>query len=277
MKRTLPIFPDVTVYLVELAVLFGVGMLVISALFPIQLGPEYTPQAAGAIAAQPDWYFLWLYQILKIKVMETAGLPVALTLSMAAFIVLVFLPFLDRGKDRRIIDRPLYTVLGSIFVTELIVLAGWGLYTPGQIIPTLTAVEVLGGDALITALAVLGIFAALRPRGGSAAHSSSASPSVPTSGSGGPAHHSFEWKWVGIGMTVLMAFGALAIGIGIDSAVQLVEYGETTAMLTRLSASLCLLIGVVMFTLLGLRYVGRKLAARNVGISSEVGSKLELH
>jgi ubiquinol-cytochrome c reductase cytochrome b subunit len=274
LKRTLPIFPDVTVYLVELSVLFGVGMLVISALFPIQLGPEYTPQAAAAIAAQPDWYFLWLYQILKIKVMETAGLPVALTLAMGAFIILIFLPFLDRGSDRRIIDRPKFVVLGAVFIMELIVLAGWGLMTPGQIIPTLTAVEVLGGTAVITALAVLGVYAALRPRGTTTASATSASPAVTT---GGPAHHLVEWKWVGIGMTALMAFGALAIGIGIDSAVQLVEYGETTAMLSRLSAALCLLIGVVTFTIVGLRYVGTRVNARNGKLSNEVGSKIELN
>ncbi|MDA4116757.1 MAG: cytochrome bc complex cytochrome b subunit, partial [Thaumarchaeota archaeon] len=78
-KRTLPIFPDVTLYLLELAAIFGVGMLLFSVLFPIQLAPQYTPQAAAKIAAQPDWYFLWIYQILKISAFEEAGIPVALT------------------------------------------------------------------------------------------------------------------------------------------------------------------------------------------------------
>ncbi len=275
LKKTLPIFPDVTVYLVELAVIFGVGMLLISALFPIQLGPEYTPQAAAAIAAQPDWYFLWIYQILKIKIFETAGLPVALTFVAAVMGALVVLPFIDKGDGRRIIDRPKYVILGVVFIAELIVLAVWGLITPGQIISNLAAVEVLGGTALISTLAVLGVYAAVRPSGMGAGPASSPSPSAPMSG---PAHRAYEGKWVGMVMTALMAFGALGIGIAIDSVVQLVMYGVTTSMLTRLSASMCLLVAVVTLTLVGLHRVGVKLRHRDGGqVAHEVRSKLELN
>ncbi|HVC27901.1 MAG TPA: cytochrome bc complex cytochrome b subunit [Nitrososphaerales archaeon] len=273
LRRTLPIFPDVTVYLLELAVIFGVGMLLVSALFPIQLGPEYSPQAAAAIAAQPDWYFLWIYQILKINVFETAGLPVALTFVAAVMGALVVLPFIDRGQDRRIIDRPKYVILGVVFIAELIVLAAWGLITPGQIISNLAAVEVLGGTALVATLATLGVYAAVRPAGTSAGPGSSESPSLPV---GGPARRAYEGKWMGLGMTGLMAFGALAIGILIDSAAQLVEYGMTTPMLSRLSASLCLLIAVVTLTLLGLRRVGRKLGSGERQVSRKVWSRLGL-
>src|SRR5579872_5490373 len=61
-KKSVPIFPDVTFYLVELAAFFGAVMLLISAVFPLNLPPEYTPQAAAQFTAQPDWYFLWIYQ-----------------------------------------------------------------------------------------------------------------------------------------------------------------------------------------------------------------------
>ena len=185
-KRTLPIFPDVTVYLLELAAIFGVGMLLISVLFPIQIGPEYSPQAAAAIAAQPDWYFLWIYQILKISVFETVGLPVALTFVSAVMVALVVLPFIDKGQDRRIIDRPKYVILGAVFIAEIIVLAAWGLVTPGQIISNLAAVEVLGGTALIVSLAVMGVYVAVRPSGGGTGPVSSTTPAGPSSGPGPP-------------------------------------------------------------------------------------------
>ena len=274
LKKTLPIFPDVTVYLLELAVIFGVGMLLISALFPIQLGPEYTPQAAAAIAAQPDWYFLWLYQILKIQVFETAGLPVALTFASAVFVVLVLLPFIDRGGDRRIIDRPKFVILGAIFVAELVVLAAWGLVTPGQIIPDLAAVEVLGGTALIVTLAVAGIYVAVRPTAIIAGAGSSRSPSPAV---GGPVHHLYEGKWMGLGMAALMGFGALGIGISVDSVVQMIEFGITTPMLVRFSASACLMIAVVTCAFLGLRWVGRRVASQDDSLSYEVRGKLELN
>jgi hypothetical protein len=79
---------------------------------------------------------------------------------------------------------------------------------------------------------------------------------------------------MGMGMTALMAFGALGIGISIDSVVRLVELGVTTQMLTRLSASLCMLIAVVTFTLVGLRRVGRKLDNGDQRASRKVWSRL---
>lgn len=274
LRRTLPIFPDMTVYLVEIAVIFGVGMLLISALFPIQLGPEYSATAAGQIAAQPDWYFLWLYQILKIKFFETAGIPVALTAGSAALIILTILPFIDRGENRRIIERPKYVILGLIFIAELVVLAVWGLMTPGQIIPTLTAIEVLGGTALIVALAFTGVFRALRPSTPIGAPSTAAVPSAPMPG---PHHHYYEGKWMGMAMSALMGFGALGIGIAVDSVVQIIEYGVTVDMVARLSASACLMIGVLTAAFLGYRWVGRRVAQSNVLDASAVGSKLELN
>jgi ubiquinol-cytochrome c reductase cytochrome b subunit len=274
LKKTLPIFPDVTVYLLELAVIFGVGMLLISALFPIQLGPEYTPQAAAAIAAQPDWYFLWLYQILKIQIFETAGLPVALTFVSAIFIVLILLPFIDRGDDRRLLDRPKFVTLGAIFVAELIVLAAWGLVTPGQIIPNLTAVELLGGTALVVTLAIAGVYAAVRPTGTIAGPASRPSPSAPVSG---PVRHAYQGKWMGLGMSALMGFGALGIGISVDSVVQMIEFGVTTPMLVRFSAAACLMILVVTGAFLGLRWVGRQMGGRDGLPSNKVRSKLGLN
>jgi quinol-cytochrome oxidoreductase complex cytochrome b subunit len=274
LKKTLPIFPDMTVYLVELSVIFGVGMLLISALFPIQLGPQYSATAAAKIAAQPDWYFLWLYQILKIKFFETAGIPVALTVVSAVFIALILLPFIDRGDNRRLINRPKFVILGSIFSAELVVLAGWGLMTPGQIIPTLTAIEVLGGTALIVTLVLAGVFAAIRPANTLAGPVSTAAPSAPMTG---PHHHSYEGKRMGLAMAALMGFGALGIGIAVDSVVKIIEYGITTEMLARLSASACLMIGVVTCAFLGLRWVGRRMTSGDDHMSNEVGSKLELN
>lgn len=95
-QKTIPIFPDVTLYLLELAAVFGTGMLLLGAVFPLNLPPGYTPAAAAGYTPQPDWYFLWLYQILKISVFEGPGLTglaavgatVAMALSVLAGILL---------------------------------------------------------------------------------------------------------------------------------------------------------------------------------------------
>jgi quinol-cytochrome oxidoreductase complex cytochrome b subunit len=158
-KKTLvPIFPDLTLYLAELAALFGAAMLLISVLFPLTLPPEYSPQLAGQYTPQPDWYFLWIYQIVKISVFEGPGLPVALSLVTVLFALLFLLPFIDRSKERRITARPKLVTVGMIFIGELLVLAYWGFVTPGQVIPIEQAALVVSGTALGVALGAAGMF-----------------------------------------------------------------------------------------------------------------------
>ena len=151
-KKLIPIFPDVTFYLVELAALFGAAMLLISAVFPLALPPEYTPQLAAQYTSQPDWYFLWIYQVLKVQIFEGNGLPFALGVITIIFIVLTLLPFVDRGGEKSIGKRKKFVTLGAIFVAEVVTLSAWGEVTPGRIIPTEQAVLVLGGMALLVAL-----------------------------------------------------------------------------------------------------------------------------
>ncbi len=258
LKRTLPIFPDMTVYMLELAMIFGVGMLLVSALFPLQLQAQYSATAAGAIAAQPDWYFLWLYQILKISFFEHAGIPVALTFVSVVFIALILLPFIDRGDNRRLIDRPKFVTLGAVFVAEMIILAAWGEITPGQIISNTAAVEVLGGTALVVALAVGGVYYALRAPGAPAP--SGGLSSMPAHAAPAPVKV-YQGKWTGAIMTALMSVGALGIGLSIDSVAKLVEFGFSAEMLTRLTYSLCLLAAVIALTLVMLRQVGSRVGA----------------
>jgi ubiquinol-cytochrome c reductase cytochrome b subunit len=151
-KKLIPIFPDVSFYLVELAALFGSAVILISVIFPLALAPEYSASLAGEYVAQPDWYFLWIYQILKISAFEEAGLSVALAAVTLVFVALIILPFIDRGKTRSIRDRLVYVTLGGIFVAEVAVLAVWGYLTPGMAIPDETAALVLGGTALLVTL-----------------------------------------------------------------------------------------------------------------------------
>ena len=157
-KGLVPIFPDVTFYLLELAALFGSAMMLISIAFPINLPPEYSPLVASQYVSQPDWYFLWIYQVLKIHIFEGPGLNIALGLVSVVFVALTVLPFIDRGKSRSFLVRKWFVTLGAIFVAEVLVLTVWGLETPGKIIPNEQAVLVLGGTALLVALFSAGTY-----------------------------------------------------------------------------------------------------------------------
>jgi quinol-cytochrome oxidoreductase complex cytochrome b subunit len=225
-RRLIPIFPDVSLYLLELAALFGSAMLLISVIFPLDLPPEYSPQLAAQYTAQPDWYFLWIYQILKISVFEGAGLPVALSIVTLIFIVLFLLPFIDRGETRTISKRMKFVTLGAIFVTEIAVLSVWGLVTPGRIIPDEQAALVLGGTALLIAAISVVIYRLFFRRWASGIASSG---KVST-----PASARSASMWAAGSFVLLLAVGTFAIGSTINALMEMIVRGPAVTSLPSL-------------------------------------------
>jgi quinol-cytochrome oxidoreductase complex cytochrome b subunit len=234
-QTALPIFPDVTVYLLGLAAMFGSAMLLISVILPLNLPPEYTPQLAAQFTPQPDWYFLWIYQILKISVFEGPGFPVAVSLVTLLFLALFLLPFIDRGRERKLLSRPKFVTIGLIFIAELFALAYWGLITPGQIIPTENALLVLGGTAVLVGGVSLGVYGFLGVRGKQA---------VPTKSMNAKTA-SFMFR-KGAAMMLLIAAGSLSIGSSLNDSVSLILNGESVFGLVRLAFSLVSL-GIAVF------------------------------
>jgi cytochrome b6 len=257
-KRGVSFFPDATLYLLELAALFAAALLVISALFPYTLPAQYSVAASQAATPQPDWYFLWTYQVLKIAAFEGAGLPIALTLITALFAVLFVLPFIDRGGERRIANRPKFVMLGVILIAELTVLSYWGKVTPGQIIPTEQAVLVLGGTALIVAVVFVVVyrvmFARLSGKLSSGAQSTMSFKSAQL--------------WTAAIFTLLLVGGALAISGSITGAAEMASLGITAAGLINLVAYLAA-VGLVV---LGTVYLIYRLDLANGSIKTRVAA-----
>jgi quinol-cytochrome oxidoreductase complex cytochrome b subunit len=241
-RRLIPVFPDATVYVLELAALFGAGMLVISLIFPLSLPPEYTPQLAATYTPQPDWYFLWIYQIIKISAFETAGLSVALSAVTVVFILLIILPFIDRSNKKRFAERRVYITLGAIFVAELLTLTYWGLKTPGQIISNEQAALVLGGIALAVAGGTLFLHNLLFRRAKSKLLIGTPSATLRSA-----------QVWASTAFVLLVGLGALAIGGSLDAAVQIVLGGASLSNLVLLLGSV-LGLGAVVFGSIFLLY-----------------------
>ena len=231
-NRGLPIFPDVTFYLLGLAAMFGSAMLLISAVFPLSLPPEYTPQLAAQFTPQPDWYFLWIYQILKISVFEGNGLPIALSIVTLIFVLLVVLPFVDKGQTRRIRERPIYVTIGLVFIAELLVLACWGLESPGQVIPTGEAALVLGGTAILVGIVSLVFYRSMSRRLAKAIGKTQGV--LPTA----------------TGFVVLLAAGSIGIGWSFNSMVRVVAMGANSLNLLQLGLSLTVLVVTIPLTVL---------------------------
>ena len=150
--RDIPWFPNIFLYFSMLSAVFLALLIAVSVLFPISLPPEFSAAIASTYTPQPEWYFLWIYQILKFSVFEGPSIAVALGLATVLLALLFLLPFLDRLRERNPARRPIYTTLGVIAVVEVVVLTVWGYLTPGQVIPDSDAAIIMGGVAVVISI-----------------------------------------------------------------------------------------------------------------------------
>jgi len=148
-------FPRVFLYALLLASLYVGALFAVAALFPLRLPPGFTAAGASGYVIQPDWYLLWLYQLLKFEAFEGGFAPLVLGGLGAAYVLLLLLPFIDQSGRVYPGDRPVFVTLGLVALAEVLTLTVWGYLTPGQVIPNLDAVAVLGSVALATTLCVL--------------------------------------------------------------------------------------------------------------------------
>ncbi len=262
--KLIPIFPDVSFYLAELATLFGAAMLLFSVLFPLALQPGYTSTTASHYTAQqPDWYFLWIYQLIKISAFEEAGLPVALAAVTLIFVVLLLLPFLDRGKERRIAHRPFYVTVGVVFVAEIIALTVWGYLTPGEVIPDEQAVLVLGGTALAVVVITLMSYRLVLGR---------LVRKIETGAAPGSDQIRSSGIWTAAAFSFLLGAGSLAMGAAVNSFAGLVTVGGAVGSWVYFAATCTTLALAVVATVyllyrvdLGTGAVRRRVRAFEVG------------
>jgi quinol-cytochrome oxidoreductase complex cytochrome b subunit len=147
------------------------------------------------------------------------------------------LPFINRSHTRRVRDRPIFITSGMILVAELLVLAYWGLVTPGQIIPTEEAALVLGGTALLVAVGSFGLYTALgsQTRGGLAIEKGTV--------------QKFATFRTGLAFMLLVAFGSLSIGASLNSTVGLIVNGASLPNLINLAQSIALISIALLATL----------------------------
>lgn len=111
------------------AVAFAVvGVLLTLAIaFGAPLGQKADPNSTSFVP-RPDWYFYSLFQLLKIFEgnLEFIG---AVIIPGIFFLLLFFLPFLDKNPERRLSARPVAVTLGSIVLVAIVSLTTWGAYT----------------------------------------------------------------------------------------------------------------------------------------------------
>jgi quinol-cytochrome oxidoreductase complex cytochrome b subunit len=124
-EKTIPFFPDhlwneAKLSIAILGVIFAVG--VIALWFPVGQGEPADPMNTPA-NAKPEWYFLFLYELLK-YLPKTLGV----VLPILGFLILLIWPFLDRREDSKR-ARSVRLILSIIGVTVIVILTVLGEVT----------------------------------------------------------------------------------------------------------------------------------------------------
>ena len=98
---------------------------VLTLLFPVGL-EDFADPTDNLYVPKPEWYFLFLYQLLKyfpgkLEIIATAVLPAG------TIVVLLFLPFIDKNPEKRASKRPIAMGLMLLALVSIIVLTILGL------------------------------------------------------------------------------------------------------------------------------------------------------
>jgi len=119
-KKGVPFFPDIIFS--DAMVSFGIFLLLIALAYFIGAPLEARANPADTTyTPRPEWYFLFLFQLLKYfpGKLEVVGVIVIPTLVILA---LFTLPFLDRNSRRHFLDRPVVTGVTVFILTAVVFL-----------------------------------------------------------------------------------------------------------------------------------------------------------
>jgi cytochrome b6 len=153
-RPPLRFFPDFFLrdlfgWVLALGVLAGMA-----ALFPWELGEKADPFAPAPKEIRPEWYFVFLFETLKLVPGGTVGgleyeaIPILGSLLAGALLLLV--PFLDRDPRRRGRSR-LFTGLGVVGLGYAVGMTAWGYQSPVPILVLLGITALVGLLSLATA------------------------------------------------------------------------------------------------------------------------------
>jgi quinol-cytochrome oxidoreductase complex cytochrome b subunit len=122
--RPIPFFPnllykDLIIWLLVLGVVVTLAMLL-----PPEIGKKADPLAPPPENIKPEWYFLFLFQTLKLfpgEIMGLNGETMAILLISCGILFFFLIPFFDR-KSGRGEPSPLFTWIGVIYTVYFVVM-----------------------------------------------------------------------------------------------------------------------------------------------------------
>lgn len=122
-EKLKPFFPNYVLDEVIAWAAFLAVLVALASVLPAGLEDKANPLETPA-HVKPEWYFLAVYQLLKI-----VGKDIGIMAPMVAIGVLALLPFLDRNPEVRKRRRPIALLLGAVVVVGMVGLSVWGYYS----------------------------------------------------------------------------------------------------------------------------------------------------
>src|SRR3954467_996421 len=99
------------------AITLGI-IVVMSIVLGAELGPKADPTTTTYVP-RPEWYFFFLFELLRV-IKPPVLVPVAtIGIPTVCLILLIALPFIDRGPERRPERRPIATITGIFIICAM--------------------------------------------------------------------------------------------------------------------------------------------------------------
>jgi len=130
--ETIPFFPNYIILEVIVSYIVLAVLIVLATLLPARLeeqaDPFLTPEHI-----KPEWYFLWIYQFVKLpSLVVGSGLLAELAgifIPAIGIILLILLPFLDRKPVRHPRRRIVAMIITALILAILVGLSIWAWYS----------------------------------------------------------------------------------------------------------------------------------------------------
>ncbi|MBX5469591.1 MAG: c-type cytochrome [Thermoleophilaceae bacterium] len=129
-----PFFPYAVLKDSVMACIVLAVIILMAVILGAELGPKADPTTTSYVP-RPEWYFFFLFELLRIikppsiVFIATVGVPTV------CMILLILLPFIDRGPERNPLRRPIATTAGITVIAAMAYLTIEGALAeaPGQI------------------------------------------------------------------------------------------------------------------------------------------------
>lgn len=117
-KKGKPFFPYAVLKDSAMALIVVAVIMAMSIIFGAEQGPKVDPTSTTYVP-RPEWYFFFLFELLRV-IKPPELVPIAtIGIPTICMVLLLFLPFYDRGPERNPARRPIATTAGALTIAAI--------------------------------------------------------------------------------------------------------------------------------------------------------------